>query len=338
MMHAHAQAVLLRQAGETMAAAARFEMECISTELVEHVFRCLDTETVVMVLCRVCRRWKDICAKMTFDDFDLSWALPPDGRGADATLAALDGHAAQSAAVCTMASRVGGARRVTVSTCLVGNMIGVPDTCFTDAALESVCKFQQLNELSLTSCRQTTAASMVHLRKLEHLSSLCLTHDDWVADPTLVHVGQIEHLTTLRIQLGQIADDGVAHLTNLQQLTTLDLSNCGEITDESVAHLAKIHRLQEVSLECCRKVTDAGVAHLRKLLHLAKLCLRRCTLVTSQGLAPLSKLRHLAELDLSSCRRGTTDTVCIGGCCCSPTSTLASATSWTSRKLSTSSS
>ena len=266
MMHARAQGTFPRQAAKAtrgvMAAMPGFDMDRVSTELLEHVFGFLGTEVAVMVLPRVCRRWKGICANMTLEEFDLSWAVcPRDGRGAGATLAALGSRGAQSAAVCAMAARVGGARRVYVARFNKG----MTASYFTDAALDAVCRFRMLAELNMSSCPGITTVGMVPVSKLPGLTSLCLRGNGWVGDPTLEVVGRLGHLKTLKLGYCRlITDDGISHLANLRHLATLNLSNCCEITDEGVAHLAaKLQCLEELDLGHCCKITNMGVGHLR---------------------------------------------------------------------------
>ena len=42
-------------------------------ELLEQIFGCLDTRTIVLVVSRVCRLWKHVCRGMKVRKLDLAW-------------------------------------------------------------------------------------------------------------------------------------------------------------------------------------------------------------------------------------------------------------------------
>ena len=63
--------------GNTVAgtAACAFDMGRLSPELLGHMFASLDTRTATMVVPRVCRLWKEVCAGVAvLEEFELAWA------------------------------------------------------------------------------------------------------------------------------------------------------------------------------------------------------------------------------------------------------------------------
>ena len=52
-----------------------FDMGRLSPELLGHMFASLDTRTATMVVPRVCRLWKEVCAGVAvLEEFELAWA------------------------------------------------------------------------------------------------------------------------------------------------------------------------------------------------------------------------------------------------------------------------
>jgi len=96
---------------------------------------------------------------------------------------------------------------------------------------------------------------------------------------------------------------GLAHLSRLNSLTTLNLTCCEAITDAGLAHLSRLNSLTTLNLGGCTAITDAGLAHLSRLNSLTTLNLWNCTAITDAGLAHLRPdsrgLRNSTERDAS---------------------------------------
>ena len=154
-------------------------------EVLEHIFRHLDTRTVTMVVPRVCRRWEHVCAHAVFAELDLSWAR--------ASLCQVAGADAWTAAVRSVVRRVRGARRVDVS----GIIQGWKNSYMTNGALKVVCDLKEVTNLSLYNCEQITDAGLAHLGQLSQLTNLDLGWCKQITDAGLAHLGQLSQLTNL---------------------------------------------------------------------------------------------------------------------------------------------
>jgi Leucine-rich repeat (LRR) protein len=95
-----------------------------------------------------------------------------------------------------------------------------------------------------------------------------------------------------------MTDTGVASLSSLTALQSLDMSGCRAVTDTGVASLSSLTALQSLDMSGCRAVTDTGVASLSSLTALQSLNLRNCSAVTDTGVASLSSLTALQSLHL----------------------------------------
>ena len=81
----------------------------------------------------------------------------------------------------------------------------------------------------------------------------------------------------LNLESKSMDEAGLAHLRDLNNLTSLDLGHI-MITDAGLAHLRPLTNLTSLDLSGCEQITDAGLAHL-KALTLTRLYLWNCTRV-----------------------------------------------------------
>ncbi len=97
-----------------------------------------------------------------------------------------------------------------------------------------------------------------------------------------------------------ISDTGLKNITNMTELTTLDLGGCNAVTDQSLANIGKLSNLRSLNLAYC-KVTDLGLLYLKNLTNLISLDLGGCDQITDAGLANLSNMSQLKILNLQHC-------------------------------------
>ena len=136
-----------------------------------------------------------------------------------------------------------------------------------------------------------------HCPNVIHLKLPWKTNNDGLA--------QISKLTNLKsLDLSgckPITGAGLAHLKKLTQLERLNLSHCRGFGDASLEHLSELTQLERLNLLGCDRITDAGLAHLKKLTQLERLDLAICFQIGDAGLKDLSELTNLKSLDLSGC-------------------------------------
>jgi hypothetical protein len=101
-----------------------------------------------------------------------------------------------------------------------------------------------------------------------------------VSDEGLRHLSKLQRLKLLDISNNQVSDKGLEHLSELKELATLDLRANG-VTDEGMKTLQKLENLRKLSV-AYTKVTDAGLKQLKGLKKLQRLDLRE-TRVTAAG-------------------------------------------------------
>ena len=158
-----------------------------------------------------------------------------------------------------------------------------------------------------------------HLDGFPNLESLWLCETQ-ATDENLRHVGRLTSLRRLLMgNAPEVSDSGVEHLSELNRLEFLHLTNSG-VTDASLLVLARLPKLHTLSLQLNGftdrgleyvqqmpqlrklavghgdgKITDAGLVHLAQLEGLEVLDLQK-TEITDQGLRHLVGLRNLKEL------------------------------------------
>ena len=166
-----------------------------------------------------------------------------------------------------------------------------------DAVLRQLENLTGLEELRLTNARVVDAhlKQLKTLKTVDGLQTLHLTGAK-ITNGGLAHLSELTNLTELRLDYTEIGDAGLAHLRKLTKLEELQLGN-SNVTDAGLVHLQMMRNLQTLNLISDR-ITDAGLDHLRMLSDLRTLSLCR-TKVTNAGLARLKPLKRLRVLDLS---------------------------------------
>ncbi|MEC7838930.1 MAG: hypothetical protein VX777_02700 [Chlamydiota bacterium] len=181
---------------------------------------------------------------------------------------------------------------------------------------------RQLNELGFTSPDKAIDFAIkfqlgsVNLFGFENISNNCLKRlsenlpelnqlvicSSSITNAGLAHLSQLHLLNSLDLSFcGSITDTGLEHLSNLTFLELLGLSDCSRITDEGLGHLSKLSLLKSLDLTFCRNITDAGLKHSSKLTSLESLKILYFSRITDTGLEHISELSLLKSLDLSVC-------------------------------------
>jgi internalin A len=148
--------------------------------------------------------------------------------------------------------------------------------------------------------------------------------DGRLTDVEMASVGRLPHLEEVILVDCRVTDAGLAHLTGLSRLKSLDLRIAPRgkgvslvpleglarlekldlrglsLADANLVHLAGLTRLKEINLSQT-PITDAELVHLRDLKGLRSLMLDQCC-ITSEGLLSLGGLNRLEVLALSRTR------------------------------------
>jgi hypothetical protein len=82
----------------------------------------------------------------------------------------------------------------------------------------------------------------------------------------------------------KVTDAGIACLTGLRQVISLNLSSCG-LTSTGMKNLVKMRQLERLNLSYCNRITDAGLKLLKDMPALRYLDLQGCVKITNGGIA-----------------------------------------------------
>jgi hypothetical protein len=85
-----------------------------------------------------------------------------------------------------------------------------------------------------------------------------------------------------------VTDVGIARLTALPQVVSLNLSSCS-LTNEGLATLASLRQLVRLNLSYCNRVTDPGIKMLKSLPNLRYLDLQGAVKVTNGSIAQIRR-------------------------------------------------
>jgi len=167
------------------------------------------------------------------------------------------------------------------------------------ASLENITTCQNLQTLDLTMFGVVTNRALAVLYTLPHLKKLDMS---WVRIENIaafMHIARITSLEKLEVRGTGISKDVLALVSNLPNLTMLNLTKCSHIKDVDLDFLANT-KLRTLHLSGNRQITDEGVAHVARIATLEKLSLGK-TNITDRAMVDVAKLVKLRVLDLLDC-------------------------------------
>eukprot|EP00798_Chlamydomonas_sp_ICE-L_P023440 gene23440-30725_t len=162
-----------------------------------------------------------------------------------------------------------------------------------------VMRFPNLRALHLTNCCNIRNGD---LKIIAHsglrLHTLTLGDDTakpWVTNKGIACISQITSLTSLNLQdCNNVTNNGMAPLNKLSSLEALSLKGCKKLTNGGLEALQRNTALTSLNLFGCLRIADKGLLFLSNL-NLVTLTLG-CTRVKDEGLAYLAKMTSLQEL------------------------------------------
>ncbi|HEY4313096.1 MAG TPA: M56 family metallopeptidase [Pirellulales bacterium] len=123
-----------------------------------------------------------------------------------------------------------------------------------------------------------------------------------ISDKGLKEISLIRSLTGLQIFNGDITDDGLRHLTGLDKLANLNLSNCAKVRGSGYAHLAAVKSLRHLSAFPIR-IDNDNLQVLAKLTQLESISLQvefPATELGPKDIGPLKDLSNLRSMTITN--------------------------------------
>ena len=132
---------------------------------------------------------------------------------------------------------------------------------------------------------------------LEGLTELDLSGSDYIDQDIWRHLKRLGQLRKLNLEYTNITDADLGHISNLTELTELDIScNC-HITDSGLQYIKNLTKLTMLNISD-NSITDAGLQYIVYLTKLTKLNVSD-TKITDAGIEYLIHLGNLKVLDLT---------------------------------------
>jgi Leucine-rich repeat (LRR) protein len=166
----------------------------------------------------------------------------------------------------------------------------------TDAALKDLLEFPSLTHVEIKNATKVTADGLSILGKVKKLSFVEISGpiaDDQIAK-TLASVPTI---TELRLNNGNLTDDGVKALAALTKLETVTFSQNKNLKGTSIPGLTAAKGLKYLTVTNCQLGDLEGWGALRNLKGLTGMSLSKGG-VTDAGMKEVGKLTQLKNLNL----------------------------------------
>lgn len=165
-----------------------------------------------------------------------------------------------------------------------------------DEMMDYVVQLESLESLSLENCGLKNTGLAKICRSLPNLRVLNLRRTD-VNDSGLASLKKLPKLEQALLMFLNITDNGLVHLSDMQQLRTIDLRGSTAISDDGIKHLEGLKNLKALKLRNVL-VTNGAMPSIGKLTELKVLTLED-TQVDDDGISELTGLTKLIELDLT---------------------------------------
>ena len=183
---------------------------------------------------------------------------------------------------------------------------------FSDKGMKYLRNLPSLRILHLGHLTQLTDTALAELSHISGLENLTLHWNTNITDRGISYLCRLPSLRKLDIGRSQATDRGLASLAEVKTLEYLKLpggrihrrsGTIYSITDEGLAHLSKLENLKNLSLSCSSKgvaFTNDGLKKLKELKSLEALLIGGRE-VTASGVEHLASLQNLRELSLFGC-------------------------------------
>ncbi|MEM7455628.1 MAG: hypothetical protein AAF456_14845 [Planctomycetota bacterium] len=166
-----------------------------------------------------------------------------------------------------------------------------------DQHFSAMAECRNLKVLYLTECDNVTGESLARLAGSQ-LEVLELIRCKRIDSPDLQSVALFSGLRHLDLTGTRIRAEGIAHLTTLENLEFLNLSDCKWVDDECLGFVGQLPSLNRLKLLEVKRVSDSGIAALGTMPSLRSLSISDNRQVTGEGFGSFSAESPLKTLEL----------------------------------------
>lgn len=142
-------------------------------------------------------------------------------------------------------------------------LLRLPYTNLDDTGLEKLRPMPSLTILGIWHTKVTNDG-LRHVGEMTSLQWFSVEGVEAISDEGVAHLSSLQELSHLGLGWTRVTDDGMPHLTRLGSLQSLRLDQTG-LTDRGLETLASIKTLRQLSIGGTA-VTDAGIAKLKVVL------------------------------------------------------------------------
>ena len=105
---------------------------------------------------------------------------------------------------------------------------------------------------------------VAEIAEISPLTYINLSENRKITEAGLAYLSGFSDLVYLNLSSCGIKNDGMAHIQDLPNLVTLDLSYCNRLTGPALKYLRNLPKLADLNLQGCIKITNGDVARFKK--------------------------------------------------------------------------
>eukprot|EP00731_Ephydatia_muelleri_P003564 Em0001g3564a len=199
-----------------------------------------------------------------------------------------------------------------------------------DTGIRYLLEGSQLKELNLTNCIKISDVTLLRMTQCnQKLTYINLCYCEHISDAGVDLLAHLPSLVSLDITGCNVSDMGVASLKNNPHFLHLVVAEVTEVTDNGLQKmLSTLDQLESLDISDCEAVTDTGLQSVAYHCHMLRILLMaNLPKVTDNSIKYVTQgCTYLSQIDISGCnvtdksvqslRKGCTYLKKVGATCC----------------------
>jgi hypothetical protein len=171
------------------------------------------------------------------------------------------------------------------------NSLNIADCNFSDDVFEYLSSLTNLTSLNISDNYVSLYVSGRHnISSLTSLTYLNISRNN-LSDIGLIYLSCLTSLTSLDISRNEISNNGILSLLTLQKINILKINYCEDVSDMGLYNISDLKNITSLDLFACTNITCHGISKLlNSLINLQHLDLGFCDMIIDNDLFEITYL------------------------------------------------